>query len=185
MDDSASSGENDNFAGPATQHFLFSRYELGPWTFRAEYTYTLAPQNNEYNKGYFAYRPISAYGGAQGALEPDWNTRSDWNHNRESAAFVGVSRKFSLFGHEGFEAGLSYSHGWDGKAYGYSAHLKERAWAVDLIYAIPDGPLKGATVKAHYMQYTNDTGLNDWQGFKNAFQDEHEFKLLITIPFSF
>ncbi|SBW06304.1 conserved exported hypothetical protein [uncultured delta proteobacterium] len=185
MDDSDSSGANDNFAGAATQHFLFSRYEIGPWTLRAEYTYTLAPQNNENNKGYFAYRLISAYGGSQGALEPDWNTRSDWNHDRESAAFVNVSRKFSLFGYEGFEAGLTYSHGWDGKAYGYSTRLNERAWAADLIYTVPDGPLKGATVKAHYMQYTNSTGLNDWQGFKNAFQDEHDFKLLITIPFSF
>jgi len=185
MDDSDSSGANDNFDGPATQHFLFGKYTTGPWTFRAEYTYTLAPQNNENNKGYFAYRLISRYGGSQGALEPDWNTRSDWNHNRESAAFVNVSRKFSIFGHKGFEAGVTYSHGWDGKARGYSTHLNERAWAVDLIYTVPEGPLQGATIKAHYMEYKNSTGLNDWEGFQNAFQDERDFKLLITIPFSF
>lgn len=184
MDDSDSSGSNDNFAGPATQHFLFSRYELGPWTFRAEYTYTLAPQNNEDNKGYFAYRLISAYGGSQGALEPDWNTRSDWNHDRESAAFANVSRTFSIFGHKGFEAGLTFSYGWDGKARGYSTHLKERAWALDLIYTMPDGFLKGASIRAHYTDYRNSAGLNDWEGFKNAFGNEHDFKLLITIPFS-
>lgn len=185
MDDSDSGEANDNFDGPATQHFLFSKFATGPWTFRAEYTYTLAPQSNENNKGYFAYRLISAYGGSQGALEPDWNTRSDWNHDRESAAFVNVSRAFSLFGHQGFEAGLTYSYGWDGKAYGYSTHLRERAWAVDLTYTVPEGPLKGASIKAHYMEYKNSTGLDDWQGFKNAFQDERDFKLLITIPFSF
>ncbi len=184
MDDSASSGPNDNFDGIATQHFLFGKYELGKWTFRAEYTYTLAPMANDANKGYFAYRLISAYGGSQGALEPDWNTRSDWNHNRESAAFAKVSRAFSIFGHEGFEAGFTYSHGWDGEARGYSTHLNERAWAVDLIYTVPEGPLKGASVKAHYMEYRNSTDLDDWQGFKNAFQDERDFKLLITIPFS-
>lgn len=185
MADSASSGKNDNFAGTATQHFLFGKYATGPWTFRAEYTYSLAPQENEHNKGYFAYRLISAYGGSQGALEMDWNTRSDWNHDQESAVFLNVSRKFSLFGHKGFEAGLIYSHGWDGRAYGYSTRLNERAWATDLMYTVPDGPLKGAAVKAHYMQYTNSTGLGDWQGFKNAFQDEHDFKLLVSIPFSF
>jgi hypothetical protein len=125
MNDATSHDENDNFADTAYQHFVFSRYELGPWTFRAEFTYTEAPQNNDNNKGYFAYLLISRYGGSQGALEPDWNTRSDWNHDREKAAFANVSRKFSFFGHEGFEAGVTYSHGWNGKARGYSGHLNE------------------------------------------------------------
>lgn len=185
MDDSTAHGENDNFAGAAYQHFLFSKYDLGPWTFRAEFTYTEAPQKNDNNKGYFAYRLISRYGGSQGAIEPDWNTRSDWNHDREKAAFVNVSRKFSIFGHQGFEAGVTYSHGWDGKARGYSGHLNEWAWALDLSYTVPSGPLEGAKIKAHYMEYTNSSDRPDWEGFKNAFQDERDFKLLITIPFSF
>lgn len=185
MDDAASGGPNDNFDGVATQHFFFSKYTLGPWTLRGELTYTLAPQNNEANKGYFAYRLVGQYGGAQGAIEPDWNTRSDWNHNREAAAFLKISRTFSLFGLSGFEAGFTYSHGWDGKAYGYSGHLKEWAFAFDLGYTVPDGALAGATVKAHYMEYRNGSAMPDWVGFKNAFQDERDFKLLITIPFSF
>ncbi|CAK7059051.1 MAG: Chitoporin [Desulfovibrio sp.] len=185
MADSASHGANDNFAGNAYQHFVFSRYEYGPWTFRAEFTYTEAPQKNATNKGYFAYRLISRYGGSQGAIEPDWNTRSDWNHNREKAAFANVSRKFSILGHKGFEAGVTYSHGWDGKAHGYSGHLKEWAWAVDLSYTVPEGMFEGTTIKAHYMEYTNSSDRPDWEGFQNAFQDERDFKLLVVIPFSF
>ena len=184
MDDSHSSGANDNFDGPATQHFLFAHYTTGPWTVKAEYTYTIAPQSNENNKGYFAYRLIGQYGGSQGALEPDWNMRSDWNHNRESAAFLTVSRQFSLFGHKGFEAGVLGSIGWDGKAYGHSGHLKEWALAFDLIYTVPEGVLQGTKIKAHYMEYRNSSNMPDWVGFKNAFQDERDFKLLITVPFS-
>lgn len=185
MNDSDSGGPNDNFDGPATQHFFFSKYSQGQWTFQAEATHTYAPQNNESGKGYFAYRLISAYGGAQGALEPDWNTRSDWNHHRETAVFLNASRKFSIFGHQGFEAGFTYSHGWDGKARGYSGRLNEWAFAFDLGYVAPSGPLQGGSVKAHYTEYRNSSNKPDWIGFKNAFQDERDFKLLIVVPFSF
>ncbi|MDR3073597.1 MAG: OprD family porin, partial [Deltaproteobacteria bacterium] len=183
--DSASSGPNDNFAGLATQHYLFAHHMVGPWTFKAEFTYTEAPQNKEENKGYFAYRLISMYGGAKGALEPDWNTRSDWDHDREKAAFLNISRTFSLFGHKGFAAGITYSHGWDGHAHGHSGRLNEWALGFDLSYTVPEGPLKDTSIRAHYTEYTNKSDMPDWQGFKNAFQDEHDFKLLVIVPFSF
>jgi hypothetical protein len=56
---------------------------------------------------------------------------------------------------------------------------------VDVSYTVPSGPLEGMKIKAHYMEYTNSSDMPDWQGFKNAFQDERDCKLLITIPFNF
>ncbi len=183
-DSDDSGGPNDNFDGIATQHFLFSRYEMGMWTYRLEFTYTQAHQDNAAQKGYFAYRLIGTYGGAQGALEPWWDTRSDWNHDEEKAAFIKIARKFDDCGVKGLEAGVSYSHGWDGRAYGISDRLNEKGIAFDLGYTVPDGPLKGISVKAHYLIYRNGSDQDSWQNFKNAFQDERDFKLTVSIPFS-
>ncbi len=185
MADSDGSGSaNDNFDGIATQHFLFSRYEPGLWTLRLEFTYTRAHQDNAAQKGYFAYRLISAYGASQGALEPWWDTRSDWNHDREKAVFVNVARKFDDLGLAGVEAGVTWCQGWDGRAYGISDRLNEKALAFDLGYTVPSGPLKGVSVKAHYLIYRNGSDQDSWQNFKNAFQDERDFKFLVSIPFS-
>ncbi len=181
-DDSESA--DDNFDGIATQHFLFSRLELGMWTCRLEFTYTQAHQSNAAQKGYFAYRLIGRYGGAQGALEPWWDCRSDWNHDEEKAVFFKIARKFDDFGAPGLEAGVSVAQGWDGRAYGISDRLNEKALAFDLGYTVPDGLLKGVSVKAHYLIYRNGSDQDSWQNFKNAFQDERDFKLIVSIPFS-
>ncbi len=186
MDDSDDSGSvNDNFSGMAFQHFLHAKYEYKLWTFRLEFTYTQAPQDSANQMGYFAYRLISAYGGANGAYEPWWDSRSDWDHNEEKAIYAGFSRKLDdLLGVKGFSAGMGYSHGWDGKAYGYSQRLNEKALTLDLGYTVPEGRLKGSSIKAHYTEYRNATSLPSWTGYKNAFQDERDFKLIVSFPFS-
>ena len=48
----------------------------------------------------------------------------------------------------------------------------------------PDGPLEGGFVKLHYTEYRNGTSQPSWGTYRNAFQSEHDLKLLIGIPFS-
>ena len=184
MADSDSSGPNDNFDGLALHQFLAAHYTHEAWRFRLEFLYTRAPTNNPDNVGYFAYRLISRYGGANGAYEPWWDNRSDWNHDNEKAAFAAISRDLSDIIAPGWNAGLGYAFGWDGKAHNTSTHLKEQAFNADLSYTFQKGWLQGAAIKLHYTWYDNMTNLPSWDPYKNAFQDEHDIKFSIVIPFS-
>lgn len=185
MDDSDSSRSvNDNFAGLATQQYLAMQYGVNAWTFRLEFTYTSAPENNANNVGYFAYRLISAYGGSNGACEPWWDLRSDWNHDQEKAVFANISRELSDLGLTGFSVGVSYAHGWDGRAYGLSTRFREEAYGGDIGYTVQSGSFEGSMVKLHYTRYDNKTDVPSWTGFKNAFQSEHDIKFSVIIPFS-
>ena len=185
MGDSDNSGSvNDNFDGMAMQQFLAMQYGVNAWTFRAEFTYTSAPMNNDNNVGYFAYRLTSANGGSKGAYEPWWDLRSDWNHDQEKAVFANISRDLSDLGLTGISVGASYAQGWDGKAYGYSTRFREEAYGGDIAYTFQKGSFEGSMVKLHYTRYDNKTDLPSWTGFKNAFQDEHDIKFSVVIPFS-
>ncbi len=182
-DSDNSGGVNDNFDGVALHHFAQLRYELDPWTFRLEALHTRAPQNNPNNVGYFAYRLISAYGGANGAYAPWWDLRSDWNHDNETAMFASISRTGADFGLPGLFAAVSAAYGWDGTAYGYSTHFAENAFGFEIGYIVQAGPLANSLIKLHYTDYNNRTNLPSWQGFKNAFQDERDIKFTVIIPF--
>ncbi len=185
MWDSDNSGSvNDNFDGTAYQHYLFGVYSLQNWTLRLEGTYTLAPQDNPNQLGYFAYRLTVPNGSSKGAYEAWWDARSDWNHDREKAVFLGVSRNLDDIFIKGFTLGAGYALGWDGKAYGYSERLREDAWTFDLKYTVREGFLKNAWAQLHFTIYHNYTSLPSWVGFKNAFQDERDLKFLVGIPFS-
>ena len=183
MTDSHSSGPNDNFDGLALHQFLAAHYNYEAWRFRLEFLYTRAPTNNSDNVGYFAYRLISRYGGANGAYEPWWDNRSDWNHDNEKAVFAAIGRDLSDIIAPGWYIGTGYALGWDGQAYGVSGHLKEQAWNADLSYTFQEGWLQGASVKLHYTWYDNMTDFPSWEPYKNAFQDEHDIKFSIVIPF--
>ena len=134
--------------------------------------------------GYFAYRLTSRYGSSNGAYEPWWDNRSDWDHDNEKAVFVAVARDLSDIIAPGWDAGVSYALGWDGRAYGVSGHLKEQAVGLDLGYTFQDGYMEGASVKLHYTWYDNMSGFNSWWPYQNAFQDEHDIKFSLVIPFS-
>ena len=186
MNDSDDSGEsvNDNFDGVATQHYLFGKYEIAEWKVRLEGTYTRAPIGNKYQQGYFAYRLTDRNGSSKGAYEAWWDARSDWNAHNEKAAYIGVERSLDdLLPVAGFSAGTGFVMGWDGEGYGTSEYLKEWAFTFDVGYTKPDGPLKGAFVKAHYTEYKNGSSQPSWDPYKNAFQDEHDLKLIAGIPF--
>ncbi len=186
MADSDNSGSvNDNFAGLAYQHYVHAKFETGPWTLRSEFTYTWAPMNNPEQLGYFAYRLVNPNGGAKGAYDIWWDARSDWNHHKEKAIFAGVSRSLDdILPAAGFSAGVGGAVGWDGQAYGYSQRLREQALNLDLGYTVPDGFFKGSSAFIHFTEYNNSTSLQSWEGFKNAFQDERDIKIMVSIPFS-
>lgn len=183
MADSDNSGVNDNFDGVATHHFLGARYENGPWTVRLEGTYTYAPQENTTNKGYFAYRLVTPNGGAKGAYEAWWDLRSDWSHHNEAAVFAQVSRTAADFGLPGLFAAVSFAYGWGGKSIETSTRLEEYAFGFDIGYTVQEGHFAGSSLKLHYTDYRNRTHLPSWQAFQNAFQDERDIKILLTIPF--
>jgi hypothetical protein len=174
---------DDMFAGRhAWQHYLAASWTAQPYVVKAEFQYTHAPSTAPQHAGYFAYRLIGAYGGANGAYEPWWDNRSDWNHNRERAVFLSISRDLADLGWPGLSAGLSGAYGWGGKAHGVRETLRESAWSVDIGYAFPAQRLKGARVSLHYTHYDNKTLQPSWTGFKNLFQDERDIKILFILP---
>ena len=186
MDDSDDSGDspNDNFAGIVTHHYLFGRFDTDFWTIKLEATYTRVPMNSSEQVGYFAYRLADRNGSSKGAYDIWWDARSDWNHHNETAAYLGVERRLDdLLPLAGFSVGIGGAMGWDGKAYGYSEHLKEWAFNFDIGYTKPDGCLKGAFVKVHYTEYVNGSSQPSWGTYKNAFQDEHDIKFFAGMPF--
>ncbi|MCL2161410.1 MAG: OprD family porin [Betaproteobacteria bacterium] len=181
--DESDSPDNQYGGHVAHQHYLAAAWRPAPWVLRAEFLHTRAPSSQPQHAGYFAYRLIGRYGGANGAYEPWWDNRSDWNHNRESAVFLGVSRSLDdLLGVSGFTVGLSGAVGWGGRVHGVEERLRERAWSADLAYAVPDGPLKNARISLHYTRYDNKTNQPSWTGYNNLFQDERDLKILLVIP---
>ncbi|OXS28669.1 MAG: hypothetical protein BCS36_02200 [Desulfovibrio sp. MES5] len=187
MADSDDSGTstNDNFDGLAVQHFAFAKLETAPWTLRLEGTYTSAPTSSAVQQGQFAYRLTDRNGSSKGAYDVWWDARSDWNADNEKAFFAGAQRALDdLLPWQGFYVGAGAAVGFDGRGYGVDGRLSEWAVTGDIGYVRPDGPLKGAFVKFHYTEYINGTDDPSWT-YRNAFQSERDFKLLVGIPFSF
>jgi hypothetical protein len=169
--------------GRGWQHYLAWSGTKLPYTVKVEFTNTHAPSRNDTHLGYFVYRLSGGYGGANGAYEPWWDNRSDWNHNRESAYFVSIARNFDdVLSTPGFSAAISAVYGHGGQVYGISENLRESAWSIHFTYAVPAGPLKGTRASLHYTEYDNHTRLPSWQGFKNLFQDERDLKILVIVP---
>ncbi|MDR2014172.1 MAG: OprD family porin [Azoarcus sp.] len=183
-DRDAPDSPNNQYGGHvAHQHYLAAAWRPAPWVMKAEFLHTRAPGSQPQHAGYFAYRLIGRYGGANGAYEPWWDNRSDWNHNRESAVFLAVSRSLNdLLGVSGFTLGFSGVRGRGGRVHGVEWRLRERAWSADLAYAVPDGSLKNTRISFHYTRYSNNSDLPSWTGFNNIFQDERDLKILLMIP---
>lgn len=183
-DRSESTSPNNHYAGNwAQQHYLAVAWKTAPYTLKTELLHTRAPSNRPQHLGYFVYRLSSYYGGANGAYEPWWDNRSDWNHNRETAVFVSVSRSLDdLIGTPGLSLGFSAVKGQGGRVYGVAEKLKERAWSADLGYVVPRGRLKDTRLSLHYTRYDNRTQQPSWDGYKNLFQDEHDVKFLVIVP---
>ncbi|KHA59983.1 multidrug transporter [Vibrio variabilis] len=176
------------FDSTAWQAALLTSFSKGAYSFRVEGTYTSADAADDRAwgdkaVGNMAYRLTEQYGGSNGAYEIWWNNRSDFNHDGEYAGFVSVSRDFSDVGAPGFSAGISGAMGMGAKHDDFD-ELKEYAYSLFMGYGIQGGPLKGGAVSFHYTQYFNDTDAEDWGAYTNAFNDETDFKLALTLPFS-
>lgn len=115
-----------------------------------------------------------------------WDARSDWDHHKEKAVFAGAWRELDdILPVDGFRAGISgAAAGWDGKAYGISERLRDQAVSLDLGYTVPDGFFKASSASVHFTEYNNSSHQRSWENFKNAFQDERDIKIMISIPFS-
>ncbi len=175
---------NNHYDGVATQHYIYSKLERNLWTYKLEGTYTNVPQNSANQLGYFAYRLTVPTGSSKGAYSAWWDSRSDWNADQEKSVYLGASRKLDdILPFTGMEVGASVSHGFDGKAYGVAERLSESAISLDAGYTHQgDDMLAGAWIKGHYTEYKNHSSKPSWVGYKNAFQDERDFKLLVGIP---
>jgi hypothetical protein len=181
-----SDSDNNQYNGHvAHQHYLAAAWRPAPWVLKAEFLHTRAPSRQPQHAGYFAYRLIGRYGASNGAYEPWWDNRSDWNHNRESAVFLSASRSLNdLLGVSGFTLGFSGVAGWGGQVYGMEKRLRERAWSADLAYTVPGGSLKNAQISFHYTRYGNNSDQPSYwdKGYKNLFQDERDLKIILVIP---
>ena len=169
--------------GHAWQHYFAWHGNFAPYTIKVEFLHTRAPSRAAGHLGYFGYRLSGAYGGANGAYEAWWDNRSDWSHNRESALFLSLGRGFDdILPIPGFTAALSAVRGQGGRVYGVRETLRESAWSLDLAWTVPSGALKGCRISLHYTRYDNHTRQPSWEGFKDLFQDERDFKFLIILP---
>jgi hypothetical protein len=160
---------------------LLTSWAAGPYSMRVEATYTGA-EAKDTGKNWFAYRPTQDYGQSNGAYEIWWNNRSDFNHDGEYAFFLSASRDFADIGGNGFSAGLSGAYGAGAKASGYD-ELVEYAYSFFANYAIQGGALKDANISFYYTNFYNDSDAPDWGPYSNAFNDETDFKLILTMPF--
>ncbi|MDR0672597.1 MAG: OprD family outer membrane porin [Zoogloeaceae bacterium] len=174
---------NNHYAGRwAFQHYLALSREFSRYVLKGEFLHTRAPSTRDTHLGYFVYRLTGRYGGANGAYEPWWDNRSDWNHNRESAVFISLSRSLDDLVGQPVTVTLSAARGWGGKAHGVQQPLKEAAWSFDLAWRPFSGTLKNIRISLHYTHYNNKTDQLSWTGYKNLFQDERDLKFFIIIP---
>ncbi|MCG3862470.1 MULTISPECIES: OprD family outer membrane porin [unclassified Photobacterium] len=177
--------DKNQYDDTAFQLAFLSSFASGPYSFRAETTYTMADSTEKRNTvGNFAYRLTEQYGGSNGAYDIWWNNRSDYNHDGELALFGSMSRDFADIGATGLNAGISAAYGFGAKSEQAGIdELKEYAFSVFTNYAIQTGALKDANISMYYTQYYNDTNAGDWGAYSNGFNDETDFKLILTMPF--
>lgn len=175
--------DDNQYDSTAFQAALLTSFSQGQYSYRAEATYTSADSDDKRGQvGNMAYRLTEQYGGSNGAYEVWWNNRSDFNHDGEYAFFLSATRDFSDIGGTGFSAGLSGAYGAGAKAAGYD-ELVEYAYSFFANYAIQGGALKDANISFYYTNFYNDSDASDWGPYSNAFNDETDFKLILTMPF--
>ena len=186
MDDKDNTASKNNlFDGLAYQHALTSKWMQGSWTFRGEATYTHSPGS----KGAFVFRPTYASGKSNGTLDIWWDNRSDFNHDGEMAAFFGGWYDFSEMGYPGLKSGASIAYGWGAESQDTAItteELEEIGYSVDLSYTLQGGQYKGSSVALHVTHFDNRTDVGSYtSAFPNAFQDEWDVKLFLSMPLSF
>nr|WP_086983435.1 multidrug transporter [Vibrio aphrogenes] len=176
--------DDNQYDKTAFQAALLTAKTYGQYGLRLESTYTSADsEDTRGNVGNMAYRLTEAYGGSNGAYDIWWNNRSDFNHDGELGFFAELKRDFSDLGAQGLSIGLNGVYAFGAKAEGYD-ELVEYSGSAFVNYAIQNGALAGANFGIYYTHYVNDSNADSWVGYSNAFQDENDLKVTLTIPFN-
>ncbi|MCX8641865.1 MULTISPECIES: OprD family outer membrane porin [unclassified Gilliamella] len=163
-------------------------YQMGPVGLRLEGVVVKA----EGEQGYFLQRMTPDYASSNGRLDVWWNSRSDFNANGEKAIFTEVTYDLGDLSNylNGWKAGMSYAYGWDAKPstnkqFNQKKRLIESAYNFDLGYTVQNGWIKDTSLQLHYTKYNNHTNIPSWEGgYGNIFQDEHDIKFIVTVPFT-
>lgn len=178
---------NNVYDGLAWLQAMTFAYQTGPLKWRLEGTLVKA----EGSMGYFLQQMTTSHNSASnGRLDIWWNGRSDFNANGEKAAYAGVMYDLSGWDLKGWEVGTSYAYGWDAKPGNgpgaiSGSKIEESAWNADIVYTITEGKAKDSKFWLHYTKYDNHSDIPSWGGgYNNIFQDEHDVKFIVTVPFS-
>lgn len=163
-------------------------YQMGPVGLRLEGVVVKAKGE----QGFFLQRMTPDYASSNGRLDVWWNSRSDFNANGEKAIFTEVTYDLGDLSNylTGWKAGVSYAYGWDAKPskdkqFNQKKRLIESAYNFDLGYTVQNGWIKDTSLQLHYTRYNNHTNIPSWGGgYGNIFQDEHDIKFIVTVPFT-
>lgn len=174
--------DDNQYDDTAFQAAFLSAKTFGQYNLRLESTYTSADSSDTRDAvGNMAYRITEAYGGSNGAYDIWWNNRSDFNHDEELAFFAELKRDLSDLGATGLTIGMNGVYAFGSEWEGYD-DLVEYSGSAFMNYAIQKGALKGANFGIYYTHYVNDSDAPDWNPYTNAFQDENDLKVTLTIP---
>ena len=163
-------------------------YQVGPVGLRLEGVAVKA----EGKQGFFLQRMTPDYASSNGRLDVWWNSRSDFNANREKALFAEVTYDLGDLSSylAGWKTGASYAYGWDAKPNSTEKNQKRRliesAYNFDLGYTVQNGLAKDVSMQLHYTKYNNHSNsIPSWGGgYGNIFQDERDIKFIVIVPFT-
>lgn len=178
--------DNKMYDGFAWMQAITLAYNPGVWEMRLEGTAVYAPGN----QGFFLKRLTRTYASSNGRLDVYWDNRSDFNAHGEKAVFAGMMYNLINWNLPGLAIGGSVVYGWDIRPstdpqFDQSKRLTESSVSADARYTMPEGKLRGTQVKLHVTWYNNHSDIpSGKQGFNNLFQDEHDIKLIVIVPFS-
>lgn len=172
------------FRAVSAQAALTLRLASGPYTWRAETTYSRAPLTDRRQVGNFVYRITPQFGASQGQYPIWWNNRSDFNHDGEWAVFGALERSLGDLGRPGVRVGLSLAAGTARSGGSGADALREVAVSLFASHSFSVGPFRNASIGLHATRYTNRTRVPSWSVYTNLFQDENDLKLVLTLPFT-
>lgn len=185
----------DVYDGLAWLQAATLHYQMGPVGLRAEGVVVKAAGN----QGFFLQRMTPSYASSNGRLDVWWNSRSDFNADGEKALFAEISYDLGHLSNSlsGWRAATSYAYGWDAKPNALDIQnatnkrkyrhqrLAESAWNLDLSYTVQESWAKDSSFQLHYTRYNNHSKNPSWSnGYANVFQDEHDIKFIVTLPFT-
>lgn len=182
--------ESDNdpgyelYDGLAWQQAIKSAIAINEWLFRFEVL-----SNRAEGFGVYLPRMTRGYANSQGANEVWWDSRSDWNHDGETALFTGVWYELDQWiSSPDWQVGFSTAYGFGAKRWvnqEFDSNAKkgsESAWNIDLAYLPSSGPFDGVQFKLHFTYYNNHQDDLGSFYYGNMFTSERDMKFQVIFP---